>query len=58
MPDAVGETLTQRAGCDFDTDGVTELGMSRSFAPPLAEVFNLLHRQVKTEQMQQRIEQH
>ncbi len=56
--DAVGESLTQRAGRNFDADSVAELWMPRSPAPPLAEIFDLFHGQIETEQMQQRIKEH
>ena len=54
----IGEPLTQWPGGGFNTRGVTVFGMSGRLAVQLPEVFDVVYRQVKTGEMQERINQH
>ena len=54
----IGETLTQRPGGGFNTRGITVFGMSGRLAMQLTEVFDVVYGQVKTSEVQQRINQH
>src|ERR1700684_1987956 len=53
--DAVSETLTKRAGGDFNTRRVAALGMARCLAAPLTEAFQFFERKVVTGEMQQAV---
>ncbi len=54
----VGEALAERAGGGLHARGDADLGVARRLAVQLAEVLQLLQRQVVAGQVQQRIEQH
>ena len=56
--DRRGEPGAERSGRDVDAGGVAELGVSRRFALPLAEVFEFIHRKAVFEEMQQRVFEH
>ena len=54
----VGNALAQRPSGGFDTGGITVFGMAGGFAVQLAEVFQVVDRQVVTAQVKQRVDQH
>ena len=54
----IGKALTKGPCGGFNARGITVLGVPRRLAMQLTEVFDVLHRQVKTCEMQQRINQH
>ena len=56
--DAVAKTLAERAAGGFDAGRQAVLGMPRRPALPLAEVTQLLEREIVAGQVQQRVEQH
>ncbi len=56
--DRIGESLPERAGRDLHTWRVAALGMSRRFAAKLAELLDVVERNVVTGQMQQTVKQH
>ncbi len=56
--DAIGEALAQRTGRCLHPRRQSALGMSRTFAAPLAKLFDLFQRQIVTRQMQQTVKQH
>ena len=55
--DGLGEALAQRAGGDFDARRLTHLGVPSGVRTPLAELLQLLHRQVVTGQVQHTVQQ-
>ena len=56
--DRIGDALPQWPGGDLHARGMSALGMPRRLAAPLAELFDVVQRQVVTGQMQQAVEQH
>ena len=56
--DGISEALAERAGGNFNTDGMAAFGMAGSFATPLTEMFQLIERQIVTSEVQQAIEEH
>ena len=56
--DRVGEALAERAGGRLDARRDADLGMARRLAVQLAEVAQLVDRQVVAGEVQQRVEQH
>ena len=54
----VGEALTQWPGGGFNTRRIAILGVTRCLAMQLTEVFDVIYRQIKTREVQQRINQH
>jgi hypothetical protein len=56
--DGVAEALAQGTGGGLDTGGVAALGVAGRLRVPLAEVADLVERQVVARQVQQRVEQH
>src|SRR5579875_2671516 len=57
-PDAVAESLTERAGCRLNSLGKRILGMTRRFASPLAKLLELIERHVVTGQVKQAVQEH
>ncbi len=51
----IGQSLTQRAGCNFDTGHMFVFRMPRRAASPLPESFNIVERQIVTGQMQKSV---
>jgi hypothetical protein len=56
--DGVGDALAQRAGGGLDAGCVAVLGVARRLAVQLAEILQVVDRQLVAGQVQQRIEQH
>ena len=56
--DRVGEALAERTGRRLDTGRQPVFGMTRRLAAPLAEVLDLVERQVVAGQVQQRVQEH
>ena len=54
----IGQTLTQRAGGGLNARRVAQLRVTRGAAVQLAEVFQVVDRQVVAGQVQQRVDQH
>jgi len=54
----IGDTLAERAGGGFNTRRVAVFGMTRGLGMHLAETLQLIHGQIVTRQMQQRVDQH
>ena len=59
--DAVGEALAQRPGGDLDARRLVDLvalGVARRLRLPLAEVLEVVHRDVVARQVQRRVQEH
>jgi len=54
----VGQSLSERPRGNLHAGRVPVFGMTRRAASPLAEVFDVVHREVVAGQMQKRIEKH
>ena len=54
----IGQALAQRAGGGFHTRGVAEFRVARGTAVQLAEVLQVVDRQIVAGQVQQRVDQH
>ena len=54
----ISQSLPQRSGRGFHPGCITVLWMPRCFRSNLSEILQLIHRQVITCEVQQRIEQH
>ena len=57
-PDAVRKALAQRPGRDLNSRRQAVLRMARRLRSPLAEVFDLVERQIVTGEIEQRVKQH
>ena len=57
-PNAVRKALAQRAGRDLDSRRQAVLRMARRFRSPLTEVFDLVQREIKAREIEQRVKQH
>ncbi len=55
---SVGNTLSQRAGRGFHAVGVAVFGMTGGFTVQLAEVFQIINRNVVAGQVQQAVKNH
>src|SRR6202166_4781697 len=55
-PDAVAEALAERPGCRLDAGSEAVLGMAGGDAAELAEMFDLLQRQIIAGQIEHRIQ--
>ena len=58
QPDRICQPLTERPGGGFHARRIANLRVPRGFGVQLAEVFQLLKRQIVTGQVQQAVEQH
>jgi hypothetical protein len=56
--DGVGDALAERAGGGLDAGRVAVFGMARGLGVQLAELLQVVHRQVIAGQVQQRVDQH
>ena len=56
--DAVAEALPERAGGRLDAGREVRLGVARRLRSPLAEILELVERQIVARQVQERVEQH
>src|SRR5579859_8176610 len=56
--DAVSKTLTERAGSGFYASRMTMLGMARCEAAPLAELLELLQREIVASEIEHAIQKH
>ena len=56
--DCVRQPLPEWSGGDFNTRRMPALGMSRCLAAPLAEMLDVVQREVIAAQVQQAVEQH
>jgi hypothetical protein len=56
--DGIADALAERPRRRLDALGQVALGMARREAAPLAELLDLLDRQVVARQVQQRVEEH
>jgi hypothetical protein len=56
--DGVSDALAERAGRGFNARRVTKLGVTRCFGVQLAEIFQIIDRQIVASEVQQRINQH
>ncbi len=57
-PHALPKPLPKRTGSGLDTGGQSIFRMTRCLAIELAEVLDLLHREIISREVQQRVEKH
>ena len=58
VADRIADALSERTGRGLDSDGLSELGVTRGLAVQLAEVFDLLHRQIVAREVEPAVEEH
>ena len=58
VADTISDTLSKRAGGCLDAGGLMELGMPRRDTVELAELFDLIERDVKSSEMKPCVKEH